>query len=275
MRSSSITAPGGTPREPEPQPGLSENAAKPPAPRREAHPTSTPTRPGPRFGSSSSDSTPGPQFGGVVATAVGSALRTAVSRVGDVVAPRAPPQSSESLFEHISQSPFVASGPSRSREALELRGAARMPSSDVGLPSSQTNLTARRHATIGGKPSSSGFNHADLASPVRYSADLALRGWFTQDAGAAWTDGDGTEQRSRSARPLRSDFIDWVCRYGTTYRSCHRSGRMGRRRASRSRGGPQSRSGRADRRSSGAHFGDAIRRSKDPNETGAQRGCHG
>ena len=71
-----------------------------------------------------------------MATAMGSALRTAVARVGDVVAPRVSPQSSEGSYENISQSPFVASGPPRSREALELRGAAWMARSDSSLPSS-------------------------------------------------------------------------------------------------------------------------------------------
>ena len=112
---------------------LHEHTAKPPASRRENQQSSTPTRSGPRFGGVPADTTPGPRFGGAVATAMGSALRTAVSRVGDVVAPRASP-SSDGSYENISQSPFVASGPPRSREALELRGAARMARSDSTLP---------------------------------------------------------------------------------------------------------------------------------------------
>ena len=138
MGPSSSVLPRAAPRESEPRPGSHhEHAAKkPPAFRREAHQASTPTRSVPRFGGSSPNSTPGPRFRGVVATAMGSALRTAVSRVGDVVAPRAPPQSSEGSYENISQSPFVASAPPRSREALELPGAARMARSDSSLPSS-------------------------------------------------------------------------------------------------------------------------------------------
>ena len=116
MGSSSVTSPRATPCESEPQPGPHEHAAKPSAPRREAYQTLTPTRSGPRFGGSSLESTPGPRFGGVVATAMGSALRTAVSRVGNVVALRASPQSSEGFVrEYKSVAVRCIWGPSISR----------------------------------------------------------------------------------------------------------------------------------------------------------------
>ena len=119
MGPSSGTHPTPTTCEPDLRPAQHEHTARPPAFRREAQQTPTPTRAGPRFGGVSADTTPGPRFGGAVATAMSSALRTAVSRVGDVAAPRASPQSSDGSYENISQSPFVASGPPRSREAPE------------------------------------------------------------------------------------------------------------------------------------------------------------
>ena len=64
------TSPRAAPRKSESRPGPHEHAVKFSAPRRKAHQTSTPTRPGPRFGGSPLDSTPGPRFGGVVATAM-------------------------------------------------------------------------------------------------------------------------------------------------------------------------------------------------------------
>ena len=161
--------------ETDPRPAQHEHTAKPPAFRRENQQSSTPTRSGPRFGGVSAETTPGPRFGGAVATAMGSALRTAVSRVGDVVAPRASP-SSDGSYENISQSPFVASGPPRSREALELRGAARMARSDSTLPTPPAAERPSAGGTAGwptGVPNAPALRQPTHLSTGRFSSDLS------------------------------------------------------------------------------------------------------